>query len=227
MTAGMHRAPRRHSLPLRWLRAVASAFAAAFRWIGELADSLIERVDPDVVDITLPGPAPQVAAPASITNPVVPATVADIDYRDEPLAIPARTTATAHDAVLALHQAYPGLPDPIAMPWRYFDDGAQLNLDSMPVSSEQLRGTVAVYAAALAVPVEERPKEGGSGHVVVSLVGEYRGLKVGVQATCVPDPDAGLDRVYQEFRAEDDTQAFAPVVDVTGPHALQAPQGAA
>jgi hypothetical protein len=172
-------------------------------------------------EVTAPQPAP--AAQDTITQWRVPATVADIDPRLETPALPSAGASAARGALTALLNAYPGLPR--GLPWRYFDDGAQLDLGRMPVSERDQRGIVAGFAAALAAPVEEHAQErDDSGYVIVSASAEYRGARIAVQATCVPDPDAGLDRMYRHFVAEDDTQQFA-VLDGSGPHPL--PQGAA
>lgn len=181
--------------------------------------TLTGRVTP-----TLPPAPPGLVEASTITNPVD-LVVADIDPSNEIPALPV-AASDARAAVDALHDAYPGLPQ--LMPWKYDFDGARLSLDTTPMTAKELRGAVAAYAAALAARVEEREQEpSGSGRVTLTVAGEYRGVRVAVSATAIPDPDERLEKIHREFRAEDDTQQFDPIADDAGPPALPAPQGAA
>lgn len=123
------------------------------------------------------------------------------------------STLSAEQAVDAIHTDHPYLPR--NLPWKLLDDGAQLCLDAIGAthSDEELRSLVATYAAVLTSQVAECPREPAEqGYTRVWTAGVYRGTRVVVEAVVSPDPDAAVERVYRQFRAEDDTQAFAPIV---------------
>lgn len=164
---------------------------------------------PDVAD------QPQ-AAPGTFNDTVVPPTVDDIDPGRAPLELCAPTT-TAQNAVAALCAEHPELP--AALPWRYHDDAARLNLALVAAPDEYQRGLVYLLAAVLGAQPVERPREPADGYAVLSVAGTYDGVRVVVEATVTPDPADDLDRIYQQLKDREPTDR---IPELDSPTALPA-----
>lgn len=176
-------------------------------------------------------PDPPRTAPATITHPVVPDTVSDIDPARQPAELPTRTTAAARAAVNALHTEHPGIPAS-SVRWTYLDDGAHGVVTQDPaVSDEDRRGVVAVYAAALAARIDTRARD--DGFVICSVAGQhpaFPGLRIAVEATCCPEVEerlavfeAAVADLHPDEPDELDEPAHTPQPDTPAPAPIPAP----
>jgi hypothetical protein len=188
-----------------------------------------------VTNPTAPDPAHQPpplmfsAAPATLPDPVVPESVADIDPAQQPPELPARTTAAARASVAAVHADHPTLPAGLVR-WTYHDDGAtgvvSQNLD---VSDERRRAIVFAYAAALASQPDTRERD--DGYEICSTAGQhpnFPGLKLAVEATCCPAVEERLavyEAAVEGLRPDEDAvpAGDAPTAPAPAPARLSLP----
>jgi hypothetical protein len=132
-------------------------------------------------------------APGTLTRPVVPTSVADIDPGRAPLELCA-PTVTAQEAVASLCAGHPGLS--VDLPWRYRDDGAYLDLDDVEGPDEWLTGMVYLLAWLFTTAPQQRHREPGDGYSRLTVTGTYEGVLVAVGATVTPALAKGLDHIY-------------------------------
>lgn len=165
-----------------------------------------------------------VVAPATLTTPVIPDDVADIDPAQQPPELPARTTSEARAAVAAA-DIPAGLID-----WTYHPDRADGIVTQDPdVDDSRRRGVVAAIAATLGVQVAEHDRS--DGFATVSAAGahpDHPGVRIAVTAMCCRDvtqPLAAFEQAVEDLAADwpDTEPAGEPIPVPAAPRRLALP----
>ncbi|MFG2001753.1 hypothetical protein ACGFNU_21640 [Spirillospora sp. NPDC048911] len=213
---GAHSAPKRRRVWLselgdKLLWPIFSAVEAAAFWLRERFPADADVQDDDFFAELTAGST----ASSALALPVVPETVDDI----APAAAAAElapSTLSAVQAVALMHHEHTRLPQD-RLEWQFFDDGARGTVHVLDGPELEHRAIVGAYAQALGSQVAEnirQPEE--TGYAVVMTVGEYAGVRIGVEATICPDVSVSM-QIFTEASQdpsldEPTTQTFPAII---------------